>query len=360
MKQKLQYRGKLVLILALTLNVSALAAGQAGAAPASEIDSVTVFPGKPQTIAGVDQNTFLLEIVGKGLANVATIIPFPANGVSDMTLIATSKDGTELTAKFTAPPTYALQQIALTLGDKSFLTYNSAAASCDFSKNVTINPQIVPEEQVKEKYGTGVSRNFCAVQLSPVSKCSMPIDIPLAGIKIQADGSLSDKGEDCKFPPATNLIPFSLDHLTSIYTVDRQYNGNRAIYFNVLQAVATLGSAVEPFLAKGFTQAVAIIGGGFTTASKQILVDMSAQQLQDIATQSFPATEQIAANGSDQKYVFVRKVKGCADSTLEANLRQGNFLVYYEILQASAQPPATQTAAATPPAKIASNGIKLQ
>jgi hypothetical protein len=145
-----------------------------------------------------------------------------------------------------------------------------------------------------------------------------------------------------------DLVAFSLDHVTSIFSTDRKLTGRRAIYFNSLQALATIGSAVEPFLAKSFTQGVAILGGGFTTASKEVLVDMSAEQLQNLTSQSFGATEQVASHGSLQKFIFVRRNthRKCQSTLTERELRQGDFAVLWEVSPASAASPTTQTAPA--------------
>jgi hypothetical protein len=145
-----------------------------------------------------------------------------------------------------------------------------------------------------------------------------------------------------------DLVAFSLDHVTSIFSVDRKLTGRRAIYFNTVQALATIGSAVEPFLAKSFTQGVAILGGGFTTASKELLVDMSAEQLQNLTSQSFGATEQVASHGSLQKFVFVRRNihKKCMNTIMERELRHGEFSVLWEVSPASTAAPTTQSAPA--------------
>ncbi len=146
-----------------------------------------------------------------------------------------------------------------------------------------------------------------------------------------------------------SLVAFSLDHVTSIFSADRKLTGRRAIYFNTVQALATLGSAVEPFFAHGFTQGVAILGGGYTTASKELLVDMSSEQLQNLTSQSFGSTEQVAAHGSLQKFVFVRRNEKCKDKPIENDLRTGQFSVNWQLSPASAEAPKTLNAPAAPP-----------
>ncbi len=164
-----------------------------------------------------------------------------------------------------------------------------------------------------------------------------------------------------------NLVPFSLDHVTSIYSTDRKLTGRRIIYFNAIQALATLGSAAEVFMpqAHGFAKAVGVLGGGFTTASKDVLVDMSAEQLQNLTSQSFGATEQVAAHGSLQKFVFVFRSEKCKGGEIEKSLSTGHYAVNWELSPASSVPPSTlktqaqgTTANPTAPASSAATGTK--
>jgi hypothetical protein len=66
---------------------------------------------------------------------------------------------------------------------------------------------------------------------------------------------------------------------------------------------------VQPFFGPGFTQGVAIWGGGFTQAASTIFKDMSAEQLQNLATDAFGDSEQIGANiGSLSKSAFISRL----------------------------------------------------
>jgi hypothetical protein len=173
----------------------------------------------------------------------------------------------------------------------------------------------------------------------------MAIVVPLGGISVVTDNQPNQPaGDVCTEKGA--LAAFSLDHVTSIFSADRKLTGRRAIYFNTIQALATIGSAVEPFFAHGFTQAVAILGGGFTTASKELLVDMSAEQLQNLTSQSFSSTEQVASHGSLQKFVFVRRNQKCKDKPVEKDLEAGQFSVNWQVTPASTEAPKALKAAA--------------
>lgn len=327
------------------------------------ITSVTLYqesapavpPAPPAAGAAKPPSHFVLQISGTGFGTVVManlrVLVFPSTGVGAITGLSKSADNLNILAQFTGPADYALQQVALSLDGSNFVTFSVATETCDFQNKVKVQPQIVPHDQAKTKYGNGVAANFNVIQVSIVNKCSMPIIVPLAGISITPKGL--DSGKCVSDAVGGDLAPFSLDHVTSIYSANRKLTGARAIYFNSLQALATLGSAVEPFFGHGFTQAVAILGGGFTTASKEISVDMSTEQLQNITAQSFGATEQISAGGPLQKFIFIRRNQKCKDSVREQNIRTGNFDINLQMIAASAQTPASTTTPATPTADAA-------
>jgi hypothetical protein len=334
---------------------AAPAPAPAAAVPAPpQVTSVEVFQ---QPSATADQSSsFVLEINGTGFGTVdmasLRILVFPSASIGPVNILSRSADNTKILARFTAPSNYVLLQVALSLTDSNFVTFSTGAESCDFNKKVVVQPQIVSNGQSKTKYGNGVAANFYAVQISIVNKCSAPIIVPLAGISIEPEGketTMCDKSDGA----SGNLVPFSLDHVTSIYSANRKLTGGRAIFFNSLQALATLGSAIEPFFGHGFTQGVSILGGGFTTAAKEISVDMSTEQLQNITSQSFGSTEQVAPGGPLQKFIFVRRDQKCKNSVREQNLRSGNFTVHLEMTVAAAQAPASTSAKATPSATAA-------
>lgn len=318
-------------------------------APAPHIDSVAVFP---QAVSqATSTQDFVLEINGTGFASIdmnnVHIAVFPATAVTSIHVLSRSLDNSKILAQFTAPANYVLEEIALSTGS-DLLPFNTGTVSCDFKSKVKLTPQMVPKSQAGNKYGNGVAKNFYAIQLSIVNECPMAIVVPLGGISVAANEPPADTDDDaCKEKGV--LVAFSLDHVTSIFSADRKLTGRRAIYFNTVQALATLGSAIEPFFARGFTQGVAILGGGFTTASKELLVDMSAEQLQNLTSQSFGSTEQVASHGSLQKFVFVRRSEKCKNSTIETDLRTGKFSVNWELSPASAEAPKTLNAPAAPP-----------
>lgn len=372
-----------VCILSLTTGLASQAVTPVSPAEV-KISSVVVFPqaASATTSQGATTQDFVLEITGSGFAGIADmstvhIAVLPSTGVTPtpIPVLSRSLDNSKILAQFTAPANYALQEVALSTGS-SFVTFETRTLSCDFKSKATLTPQIVPKKQSGDKYGNGVAKNFHAIQLSIVNECPMAIVVPLGGISVVTDSQTAQrkqaalaaqanqategtpasqpaqaqkhKNDDCT--EKGDLVPFSLDHVTSIFSADRKLTGRRAIYFNAVQALATLGSAVEPFFAHGFTQGVAILGGGFTTASKEILVDMSAEQLQNLTSQSFGSTEQVAAHGSLQKFVFVRRNEKCKGEPVEKDLNAGQFSVNWELSPASTEAPKTLNAPAAKPA----------
>jgi hypothetical protein len=321
------------------------------------IDAVTVFPQAISQFGSIASSTqnFVLEISGKGFASLTDadlkrvqIAVFPAGGVTPTPIpaLSLSLDKSKILAQFTAPTSYVLQEVAVSTGS-GLVTFNTGTLACDFEAKAKLMPQAVPKSQAGNKYGNGIAKNFYAIQISIVNECPMAIIVPLAGISVVPN----NQGATTTYDPCTGkgvLVAFSLDHVTSIYSTDRKSTGRRAIYFNTVQALAAIGSAVQPFFAPGFTQGVAILGGGFTTASKDIFVDMSAEQLQNLTSQSFGSTEQIASHGSLQKFVFVRrnKSRSCRNSPNEIKLRSGDFYVIWQLSPASAAAPKTLTAQA--------------
>ena len=345
-----------------------------------KIDGISVFEQpQTQTVTQSQISTFVLKIHGTGFEtikdedlNAVRVIVFPSTGVSGIQVLSRSADKTSILAQFSAPPNFTPQQVALSLNDSKFVTFDTGVSACNFNEKVKLAPQVVPEDEADNKYGHGVAKNFRIIQLSFVNGCPMAIVVPLGGIKVvpgylpgDAPPAPNAQSKITKpekkwykrhrvgtCPPEIvngkfiNLVPFSLDHITSIYSADRKLTGRRAIYFNIVQAAATMGSAIEPFFGHGFTQGVAILGGGFTTASKEIMVDMSTEQLQNITSQSFGATEQISAKGSVQKFIFISRDDECQASELEEDLISGKFSVNWELSPASTQAPTTQTAQA--------------
>jgi hypothetical protein len=244
--------------------------------------------------------SFVLEIIGTNLLTPEPprVLVFPSTGTT-MTPLETT--ATVIRVELSAPQNYAPTEVTLSYSDgpKSKAT---KITTCNTNDQVKREFFYVPFKQASKKYSRGVAINFDIIQISIVNECPLPVLIPLAGIYL---------------PSKPNIHAFSLDHVTSIYSNYHQFSGGRAIYFNILQGLATVGSAIEPFFAHGFTQGVSILGGGFTQGSAAIWKDLSAEQLQNLTSQSYQSTEQVGPNGGSlQKYIFLPKQNGKKDDTV--------------------------------------------
>jgi Putative Ig domain len=307
--------------------------------------------------AALTQQTFVIEIKGTGLNPVGhRVLVFPATGVGELNEVSNSD--TAIWVLFSAAQGYAPQEVALSLADGSMVPGTITNPTCDLDKDISSTFTVVPMEQAKDKYGVGVGEDFHVVQISIVNKCPIAIIVPLAGIKVVFDippqNLASGTSPGANIPPPHFIAPLSLDHVTSIYSMDRKLTGRRAIFFNSLLAAVTLAGGVQPFLGKSFgrvyAEAVSFAGGGFTTASKEVLVDMSAEQLQNIVSQSFNSSEQIAPNGGSlQKFVFLPNwcnfpiwrspgtAKDCRTSPVQLALLRGDFTLDLQIVPATSQ-----------------------
>lgn len=238
---------------------------------------------------------FVIRIAGTNLATPENprVVIFPSTGITSTNPPVITP--TLVTTSFTASRTYVPLEVTLSYSTGP-VTKEIAGTSCAPDIDVDKHYFYVPQAQVAKKYGNGVAKNFDVIQVSVVNKCPLPILIPLAGVYLE-------------LPPSTPpVFPFSLEHVTTIYSNDRQFSGPRAVFFNIVQGMATVGSAIEPFFGHGFTQGVSILGGGFTQGAATIWKDLSAEQLQNLTSQSFQATEQVAASGGAlQKSIFIAR-----------------------------------------------------
>jgi hypothetical protein len=244
-----------------------------------------------------------------------------------------SASSTEVVVTFTANLGYSTQQVLLAYKTgETALSQLQAAQSCQWNTDLSSSFQLIDADAAKTSWGAGVSKNFRVLKFSVVNQCSLPVIIPLSAITvIPNDSNCGPIGFDQHITSVSRVSPSALDYVTSFYNEDKQVTGRRALFFNSVAAAAALGSAIQPFFGKGFAQAVAILGGGFTTAASTIYKDMSAQQLQALTSQGFGNAEQLSANnGSLQKYLFIpRKIE---DSTMACALDSGKVLIDFVVI----------------------------
>jgi hypothetical protein len=284
-------------------------------AQAQTITSVTALSDPAQK----SNSMHISEISGSGFLNLGTVNAAvqvylaPSDGVTN--LQAQILSDTLIEAHFTAGPDYVLRSVVLAQPAHAALSYVVPVAACK-KDDVDVKYEIIPWDQAKNALGNGIAKNFHVVQLSIVNACASKILVPLAGISVvpvwHPDASAACTGDKtkakCKYLAGPDEVaPFNVDHVTSIFNSDRTSTGSRALIFNVFQGLATLGSAIQPFFGPGFTQGVAIFGGGFRTAALQVSPDMSSQELKALTGQSFEGSETVGANGTPpvQKFIFI-------------------------------------------------------
>ena len=329
-------------IAVLSLGFVALttdASPQAAPAVQPAITSVNIFQ---QAGADSTQQTFIIEIKGTGLdAKDLRAMVFPATSIRELIALPVSaaEAPTTMRIRFTGPQNYMPEEVAVSLPNSEWKVKSTGKTPCDYQQDVKPIFNVVPNDQAKDKYGNGIAANFYVVQLSILNGCSSAVTVPLAGIKILPK----------TVGPSNPIAPASLDHVTSLYSSDRKLTGTRAIFFNILQAAATVGSAIQPFFGPGFAQGVAIWGGGFTQGWQTVFRDMSAEQLQNLTSQSLGSNEKIAANGPLQKFIFVPsqcggptfvhhwKKKKCRNTAIEEALMSGAFDIDLQFVPVSAQ-----------------------
>jgi hypothetical protein len=99
-----------------------------------------------------------------------------------------------------------------------------------------------------------------------------------------------------------------LAEVTSFFTDDRDNSGTRTRFIHFLQALTTVGSAIESFFGPGFSRGVSITGGGFTQGVQKVFPDMSGGQLNNLTSQSFESVAELGANGgSVEKVIFIQR-----------------------------------------------------
>jgi len=179
--------------------------------------------------------------------------------------------------------------------------------------NLRYRSTILSGAQASSRFGGGVAKNFYVVQLSIVNKGAKKVQIPLAGIQAEVEWYVGrvkyKKNQDIYYregPPTVAPVP--LAGAVSYFSDYQKATGPRARFFNSLQGVTTVGSAIQLFFGPGFAQAVGIAGGGLRQGLGQIWPDMSSEQLANLTSQSFESLESISGNGGSlEKVIFIQK-----------------------------------------------------
>lgn len=206
-------------------------------------------------------------------------------------------------------------------------------------KNLTYRSTILSGAQAKSRFGGGIAENFYVVQLSIVNQGSTKVQIPLASIQAEVQWYAGNLGKKFYVAGPTTVAPVPLAGAVSYFSTYRQATGPRAIFFNALQGVTTIGSAIQLFFGHGFAQGVGIAGGGFRQGLGQIFQDISDQQLANLTSQSFESIESVSANGGSlEKVIFIQRGEEKLPSSLRRLITniEGFEITGYEVPQTAA------------------------
>lgn len=334
-------------------NPSTSATVTVAAAPAAPaITGITQFDAPNPTDKTGETAQYIAQIAGTNLPSdtpQVSLLPQPATSVT-----VTSTSTSNVMLSFNAPLGFSITQAVLSY--KSGLTIESpsyAATTCQFDKDINSTFQLVDAASAKTMFGAGAASNFRLIKLSIVNQCPLPITIPLAGIRLKASKPCShavlktERGAPQEKSKAS-VSPSSLDAVTLFYTEDKSVTGRRALFFNSVSALAAVGSGVVPFIGgKAFAQAIAFVGGGFTSSAQLLYKDTSAQQLQALTSLGFGNAEQLAArSGPLQKYLFISLHNG--DKNLECAINNNDVKIEFTAIPTITSGVAQSSPAQTP------------
>jgi len=217
-------------------------------------------------------------------------------------------------------------------------------------KNLVYRYTVLSTEQARSRFGGGIAKNFYAVQLSIINNGSVKVQVPRSSIQAEVEWTA---GQDRNTKPPTTFVegpstvsPVPLDGAVSFFSHDRKASGRRAWFFNTLQGLTTIGSAIQLFFGRGFAQGVGIAGGGFRNGLQAIFPDLSEEQLANLTSQSFESVETISGNGgSIEKVIFIQRGREVFESFNEkiSKVRRlvtnilGFEIIGYEVPETSAK-----------------------
>lgn len=191
--------------------------------------------------------------------------------------------------------------------------------------NLTYSYSILDRNSATTLFGAGVARNFYVIKVSITNNGTKKISVPLASIQAEAEwarGTNYRKRDDVVeyFEGPATVSPVPLAAVTAYFNSDYKVTGRRARFFNVLEGITTLSAAVVPFAGPSFKTGNAVFTAGFVPGVHTVVGDLSDQQLQTLAGQSWQSSETVAANGgSIDKFVYIQRNEQFADQPVEYN-----------------------------------------
>ena len=162
--------------------------------------------------------------------------------------------------------------------------------------------------------------------------------------------------------PAT-VAPIPLASVSAYFGAYQKSRGRRTKWFNMLDGITTLATALVPFTGSALKDAEVILSGGVIPGLRQAWPDLLAQQLQNLTSLSWESSETLAAGESTAKYIYIQRKpeESFLDSTRKTAKQISNIMALevtgFEVPDTPAKQatpaaasPAPQQPAATPPA----------
>lgn len=201
--------------------------------------------------------------------------------------------------------------------------------------NLTYSYTILDRRSAKTLFGSGVARNFYVIKVSIVNNGKNKVSVPLASVQAEAEwarGKDDRRGDVVDYLEGPELVsPVPLAAVTAYFSADYKVTGKRARFFNILTGITTLSAAAVPFAGPSFQVGNAVFTAGFVPGLRTVIGDLSDQQLQTLAGQSWQSSETIAANGgSVDKFVYIQRSEQFADEAVEFNYRDGDTYHKYK------------------------------
>jgi hypothetical protein len=191
-------------------------------------------------------------------------------------------------------------------------THLSSAVGPKPDENLTYRYTVLSYGEVQQLLGDGVADNFTVVDLAVVNDGPTKVAIPLAGMQAEIEWLY---GRDVKPPydgwflegPPT-LPPVPMGTVSAYFGASKKATERRVKVFNALGGITTLVGALIPFAGIGLKDAEVVFSSGFIPGLRQVWVDISDQQLQNLTTLSWQTSETLAANGgSMQKLIYIQR-----------------------------------------------------
>lgn len=196
--------------------------------------------------------------------------------------------------------------------------------------NLTYSYSILDRNSATTLFGAGVAHNFYVIKISIVNNGSKKVTVPLASIQAEAEWARGTDNHKANyiveyFEGPTMVSPVPLAAVTAYFSSDYKVTGGRARFFNLLGGITTLSAAIVPFAGPSFTAGNAVFTAGFVPGLHTVIGDLSDQQLQTLAGQSWQSSETVAANGgSIDKFVYIQRNEQFADEPVEFTYPDGD------------------------------------